>query len=292
MHGAGIMMCRRRGALGARGNATMGTWGANLFDDDTASDLREEWRELYAGCDSPAEATAELLEGWKDQLDEPEVGPVVYLTLAYLQHQYGCPDPTIQARALAIINGQEGLDQWRDAGPKELAARTRMYARLRKQLESPAPPLRKVRRKALERTTLRPGQLVRFALSGDEFTLIWVKGVGRYLGGAVPECVLLDWRGTQLPGKETILSLPPRQSKHDLYNIKYFQEVYRAQGIYEQVIKAGYTRYLLIDSHKRDYPAKRVSVLDGFYQFNLPPQPNDPIVLRWSDVPEQYAHIT
>jgi hypothetical protein len=41
----------------------VGSWGSGIFDDDLASDLRDEWQDALERGSSPEEATSKLLSG-------------------------------------------------------------------------------------------------------------------------------------------------------------------------------------------------------------------------------------
>ena len=272
----------------------MGAWGANLFHDDTALDVRDTWRELFAGCATPDVASSEVLEAFEDQLDDTDDGPVILLTLAVLQHDYGCPDPKLRSRALEVIDNGEGLAVWEEQGPAVLKRRQRVYAQLRKKLESPPPPLKTVRRKRLERTSLEPGQLVSVQMESGRYRLLWVRALAKYLGALVPDCVFLDWQGETIPDRDTILGLSPCIRRDVQLNVDFFKKMASARGesepfddeVYEPELQAGYTRIFMIESHKRDYPSARVAVLEGAYSFDLTDHKCSPTVFRWSELDE------
>lgn len=50
----------------------MGAWGTAIFSDDTALDIRDEWRDAILDGLSAEEATARVLESFDDYLGEDE----------------------------------------------------------------------------------------------------------------------------------------------------------------------------------------------------------------------------
>lgn len=78
----------------------MGTWGTGIFDNDDASDLREEFRDLIAAGRSAEEATAELVESHGAGDGDLEVHDF-WLALAATQHALGHVGAGVIERALA-----------------------------------------------------------------------------------------------------------------------------------------------------------------------------------------------
>ena len=53
----------------------MGTWETAIFSDDTASDVRDEFRDLIGEGLSTEQATDKLLREYAPSLDDPDDGP-------------------------------------------------------------------------------------------------------------------------------------------------------------------------------------------------------------------------
>lgn len=53
----------------------MGAWGTAIFSDDTASDVRDEFRDLIGEGLSTEQATDKLLREYAPSLDDPDDGP-------------------------------------------------------------------------------------------------------------------------------------------------------------------------------------------------------------------------
>ena len=60
----------------------MGNWGIGLYSNDTACDVRDEYRNLLKEGMSGAKATRELIKIFADLIDDKDDGPVLYLALA------------------------------------------------------------------------------------------------------------------------------------------------------------------------------------------------------------------
>lgn len=115
----------------------MGAWGTDLFDDDTALDMRADFEELLEDGYSVPEATARILEEYEEMYDDEEDQRAdIYLILAALQMEQHELQPEIKARALEIIANGEGLELWADVrdGGETLAERKAVHEALRQQL--------------------------------------------------------------------------------------------------------------------------------------------------------------
>ena len=125
----------------------MGAWGTAIFSDDTASDVRDEWREAILDGLSPEDATQRLLETFDDYLEEADTERLFWMALAAAQMETGRLLPDVCDRALAIIDGGGDVDRWREDGDESLARqRARVLERLAAKLRGPQPKPKRLRR--------------------------------------------------------------------------------------------------------------------------------------------------
>ncbi len=114
----------------------MGAWGAGIFDDDLAVDVRTAFeREIEAGGDVKT-VTQSVLRSFASALRDSDDGPVVYLALAALQLDHRTLQPGIKAKALRIIETGQALEGW-DEAPTDwpgLIERKQVLENLRVQL--------------------------------------------------------------------------------------------------------------------------------------------------------------
>jgi hypothetical protein len=68
----------------------MGAWGTGIFADDSAADLRDDYRGLIGDGVTGPQATDKLIGQWAPQGD-PALEPVFWLALALTQWSYGRP---------------------------------------------------------------------------------------------------------------------------------------------------------------------------------------------------------
>jgi hypothetical protein len=85
----------------------MGTWGTAIFSDDTASDVRDEFRDLIGEGLSTEQATDELLKEYALSLDDPDDGPPFWLGLAVTQWKCGRLLEQVKEKAFAARCGSE-----------------------------------------------------------------------------------------------------------------------------------------------------------------------------------------
>jgi hypothetical protein len=118
----------------------MGVWGTNILSDDTASDVRGDYRDLVGNGLAGHEATDKILREYYSQ-EESEMG-VVGLALAATQWNCGRLEERERAKVLEITESGLDLKWWTD----EALERKRVAAlsKLREQLLSPQPAAKRI----------------------------------------------------------------------------------------------------------------------------------------------------
>ena len=186
----------------------MGAWGPAIFSDDTAADIRGDYRELLEDQVPDAEATQRVIESYQ-HLDADEEH-ILWLALSAAQAQVGRLDDAVRDRALEIIDTERGLELWKEAGPKELAKRKAALAKLRAQLTGPQPERKTIRRPWRHETDLRPGTVLAFTAANGQLALLRVAKVDDQRVGAAPILEWLDWSGRSVPRPWRLRRLSPR----------------------------------------------------------------------------------
>jgi len=154
----------------------MGTWGAGLFSDDTALDVRNSYRDCLAdGLEGPS-ATDKVLAEFRDSLDDPDDGPPFWLALAATQRRYGRLEQRVRDRALAIIDNGADLARFAE-NPRLQRTRSQVLKKLRDQLCSPQRPPVKVRPEAQLECDWEPGQIIGFKRDSGEWLTLHVQGI-------------------------------------------------------------------------------------------------------------------
>lgn len=186
----------------------MGAWGPAIFSDDTASDIRGEYREMLEDQVPDEEATRRVIEAYS-HLD-PDEEHVLWLALAAAQSQLGRLENEVKVRALDVIDRGRGLELWEEAGPKALASRKTALARLRAHLTGSQPARKAVRAPWRHETDLQPGDVLAFTASNGQMALLRVANIDDQRVGAAPIVEWLDWSGRSTPGAWRLRRLKPR----------------------------------------------------------------------------------
>ncbi len=184
----------------------MGTWGPAVFSDDTACDVRDEWRMHVGDGLSAVEATDKLLSEWNDSIDDPDDGPVIWLALAAAQWKAGRLEDRVQKKALAIIDDGSNLERWKE-DPALLKKRKAVLAKLREQLLSPQPPPTKIRKFKKATCEWQPGDVIAYRLRSGRYVMFRVLNLVTDKGGTYPDCQFYDWIGESIPTAAEIKGL-------------------------------------------------------------------------------------
>jgi hypothetical protein len=171
--------------------AAMGAWGPAIFSDDTACDIRTEYRELLEDEVPDDVAMQRVIERY-EHLD-PDEEHVLWLALAAVQSQVGRLDDAVKARALAVIESGQGLDLWRESGPSELSKRNAALAKLQEKLTGPQPARKRIRRPWRYETDLEPGDVLRFVSDGGRVHRLRVARVDDNRTSASPVLEWVNW---------------------------------------------------------------------------------------------------
>jgi hypothetical protein len=182
--------------------------GPGLFSDDTAFDVREEYRDaLTAGLSDDA-AMARVLAEFADDLDDVDTSSVVWLALAYTQSTLGRLDDQVRAKALEVMDSGADLRRWHEASVRDQRKRAEVLAKVRAQLEGPQPGRRKVRRPSRTVTTLATGQIILYGAPSGRLFLMRVAGLVEDDRTVAPVIRLLDYFESDLPSTEQLSVLP------------------------------------------------------------------------------------
>lgn len=181
----------------------MGAWGVGLFSDDTACDVRDEYRKAVSeGLEAEA-ARDRVLRFSATALDDPEEAPVVWLALAATAWKMGRLDDATRDRALEIIAGRKGMERWDEAGLG--GKREAELAKLAETLRSPQKPASKPRKKSGFASSWTVGQIIGYRQQTGRWIALHV--VGHVQGDfGFPVVNLLDWLSDS-PPREADLAL-------------------------------------------------------------------------------------
>jgi len=219
----------------------MGTFGAGLFHEDTASDVRDDFLNLLREGHSAEEASKALLCAWSLSIDDTDDGPVFWLALAATQCEYGCLQTEVLHHALAVIDRDSDQGRW---SGKLLEKRRRVLAELRTKLLGPQPKPRRPRKiKMAEPVPTHEvaspdgrGKAVAFSMPGAAFMQVYVeREVGESRGGGsvfIAYCAFDDVEIEWMSGPVLRISYPAgavvqQQSSQHFYCGEVIPVVYR-----------------------------------------------------------------
>ncbi|MCC3291597.1 DUF4259 domain-containing protein [Arthrobacter sp. zg-Y1110] len=190
----------------------MGAWGSGIFANDTAADIRGEYREHLEDQIPDEEATRLVIESFGYLLREDNAAEL-WVALAAAQSQVGRLDDEVKAAALDVIDQGSRLEEWEEAGPDELAERVAALQELRDQLTGPQPARMKLRRPwRHEETELVAGDILSYTDAEGRMALFRVAGIRRARAGDMPCLEWLDWTGRSAPGTWRLARLKPIQA--------------------------------------------------------------------------------
>lgn len=188
----------------------MGVWGTGIFQDDTASDIRDSYKDLLSNGLTGPEATARILCNFESSLADPDESGVVWLALASTQWRHGRLESGSLENALRVIDSGSDLDRWKH-NAKDLATRRAALQKLRLQITSPQPVAKNVRKRILESCDWPVGALISYRLITGNLAILRVIGYHSDKGGTSPICELLDWTGTEMPSQDTLRNAKVRE---------------------------------------------------------------------------------
>jgi len=180
--------------------------GPGIFSDDTARDIRDEFRDLIGEGLAGDEATRRLIEHWGDLVEDPDVRTVFWLSLAATQWSVGRLEDSVRDQALRIIEDGSDLARW-DSDRRRRAA----LEKLERQLRSPQPPMKKIRKRYVQTCEWQIGEVLAYIQPSGNRVLFRVVGYHEDLGGRAPICEILECPAGHLPSPKEAATLPARR---------------------------------------------------------------------------------
>jgi|SRR5712691_595492 len=171
----------------------MGTWGTGVFDNDLASDVRGEYRELLEDGTADAEATHVVLSSFAYAVDDPDNGACFWTGLAATQMQLGRLDPAVRDRTIAVIDAGGDLHMWDD--PALARKRKAALAKLRGQLLGPQRAPGKVRPPRRVPCPVQAGDVFLLTLEDGRKARLRALAVMSHRMGDLPTVEMIDERG-------------------------------------------------------------------------------------------------
>jgi len=192
----------------------VGTWGTAIFAGDTASDVRDEWRECDMEGLGPEEATARVVTQLRGAFDDEDDGIVAWLALAAAQMETGRLQPAVRDRALALIDAGGDVARWQEENPGLARRREQVLRRLATKLRAPQPEPKRLRPPSLVAAVpFNLGDVIRLRNpdNGSEALFIVVDHIsesGRRSAVPPPVLEVLLWEGGEVPSADELVTMP------------------------------------------------------------------------------------
>jgi hypothetical protein len=199
----------------------MGTWGTGLYSDDTACDVRNDYKDILGEGMAEPEATERLIEQWKDALSDPDSASVFWLALADVQWTLGRLQEKVKREALAVIEDGSDLARWLPDRKLE-RQRKAVLERLRQKLNSAQPAEKKVKKRYVDSTDWNLGDVYSLRLRSGKLALLHVIGFHQDRGGRGPVCEILEWTGEKPPEKRAISKMKYRFAQEPYQHLSQF----------------------------------------------------------------------
>lgn len=164
-----------------------------MFSNDTAADVKGDFRDLIAEGLDPGQATARLVAEYGVGSD-PDIDNDFWLALAVTGHKIGRLTEATLTAAIRIIDDPAELARWPEPSRRQ---RRVALEKVRAVLAEPQPEPKRLRPRAKVDTALSPGQHVQFSLgNGKPDVLFRVLDVHQDKGGRYPVLLALEWDGS------------------------------------------------------------------------------------------------
>jgi len=186
----------------------MGVFGAGIFADDEALDVRDDYKYFLADAQSNELATDAIVRQYGASFDDPAATTGFWLGLAWTQWKIGRLDPRVKAVALRVINDGLDLKKWEGSPLRRKRAAALYQARLK--IESPQPAAKGLPKPLpVQLPGWEFGEVVSVSLSSGRLALLHMIAYRRSssFGVRAPVVSILNWTGTEPPTAEELTML-------------------------------------------------------------------------------------
>ena len=156
----------------------MGTWGPNLYQNDTSLDVKDEFEKLYNEGKNVQGITDILTEEYKSLFGDIKEEPLFWLALADTQWEFGVLLPVVKDKALYWIDESVNMLNFQSIDTSAKENRIKNLNGLRVKLLSTQPKVKKITKKRIYKCQWKYGDVFAYRLESD---LAKEKGLyGRY----------------------------------------------------------------------------------------------------------------
>lgn len=158
----------------------MGTWGTGLFADDSALDLRDEYRDLLGQGMNGRQAEEFLVKRERPHKMPLDERARFWMALAATEWRCGRLTTRAKSAALSAIDAGADITVWERENPGLARQRARVIEKLRIQLESPQRAATRVGKRFVHKNDYSIGDAVAYRLRSNRYAVWRVIGVYRH----------------------------------------------------------------------------------------------------------------
>lgn len=202
----------------------MGAWGPAIFSNDTASDVKDDYRELL-GMRLPDEKVNEIIIKEYEELKGTDDECVFWIAFALCQWNAGRLTEEVKQKALDYIASGEDLERWKESGKSAYTKRKKALEDVKQKLESPMPKPKRYPPVKGCRCPWKQGDLLAYRITNyrgvpedfyDKYVLLRVVNVDRCpVSQLIPEydyseymdIALYEWLGDRIPDASIVQNL-------------------------------------------------------------------------------------
>ena len=144
----------------------MGFWGEELYENDTALDVKDRFEDLRKGK-TVRQITNELIDEYGCELDDIDCAPVFWFALADTQWDLGRLLPEVKEQAIKWLDKGGDLAFWQEENPELAFKREKVLEELRQKLNSPQPPEKRISQYRLYKCEWKNGDIFAYQFNSD-----------------------------------------------------------------------------------------------------------------------------
>ena len=147
----------------------MGTFGYGIMENDTASDIAGIFKKLYMDKLEIEEIEEKIEKMYRRTIEDEEEGPLFWCFLSDLEWKYGVLTERVKEKALKFLETGGDVEVWKeDLGEHEANKRKKALEKLEKELKSPQPKKKVVRKRKPYMTDWEIGDVYAYKLESEE----------------------------------------------------------------------------------------------------------------------------
>lgn len=145
----------------------MGTWGFELYQNDTSLDVKDKFEELFNAGRTVQDITDEMMEDYKSIMSSKDEEPLFWMALADTQWNLGVLLPVVKEKALYWIDKYRGMFNYQTKDVSPNTKRKKSIDDLQAKLLSTQPPMKKNAKERVYKCQWKYGDVFAYQLESD-----------------------------------------------------------------------------------------------------------------------------